>query len=621
MPITKLQFKPGIHREGTSYAEEGNWYDCDKVRFRFGRPEKIGGWIKASTAFFKGVARVLMNWTLLDAKDCLAIGTNKKMYIEYNGVFYDITPVRYTDVKLNPITTGAAAATVHTYVTNAAHGAIAGDFVTLSGCAIIDGIPAAQFNKEHEIIAVLSTTSFTFSTTTGASAGAVTGGGTTTAAFQLSLGHSINILGGGWGTGKWSRSTWSSPLLSSISGISMRLWTVDNYGEDLVFATRDGPLCYWDATNGFATRGIFVSSMGGASAVPAQNSVILVTDERHVVSIGTTNRVTTIFDPLLIRWSATEDVANWTPAVTNTAGSMRIPLGSYVVAAKQVRQEILIWTDRSLHSLQFVGPPYVFGLQTLAENIDIAGPNAVVNVSSITYWMGTNSFWSYSGRAQILPCDVQRYVYDDLNFDQLPQIYASANDSFSEVTWLYCSASASQNDRYVSYNYRDGIWTYGTLGRSAMAMCPGRNGNPYATTGGLSADDGTLYIHEIGQDDGSTNPPTAISAYIESADFSITDGNNLMFVDRIIPDITFAKSTSASPSVTLSVGAKKFPGQAIQNTDSRAVAKEATVDQYTNQVWIRLRGRQMRFRVSSAGVGVSWLLGDTRINIRPDGKQ
>lgn len=711
MTISKLQFTPGIHREGTEYSEQGSWYNCDKIRFRAGYPEKIGGWVKATDESFKGVSRALMNWTLLDGKDCLAMGTNKKFYIEYAGTINDITPIRYSDpAKNNAITTGGAGGFTHTYTTTAAHGAAVGDYVTLSGCADVDGIctdsltdpfsttaigssevivntttahyaeagdsvtfsgttgfagiPAGDFNatltvlevpspttfkvstattatsvatgggavtavflarinREFEIVSVPTTTTFTFTTQAPCTAGATTGGGAACVAdFQISLGFSINITGGGWGTGTWSRGTWSSPVTSTVSGISMRIWSMDNYGEDLVFCTRDGPLYYWDATAGFSTRGTLIADDPGATDVPVQTSIVRVTDERHVLAIGATDRLTTVFDPLLIRWCDQEDPLNWTPSATTTAGAQRIPMGSYVVAAITARQETLIWTDRSLHSLQYSGPPYTFNLQTLAENTDIAGPNAAINTNNVTYWMGKTRFWVYSGRVQNLPCDVQRYVFDDINLQQLPQVYASCNDGFTEITWHYCSSGSNENDRYVSFHYEDKLWTIGTINRSSMLQCSSRNGAMYATDGG-DADDGALFIHEVGYDDGSTNPPSAIEAFIESADVDIEQGDKLVFADRVIPDMTFSRSLVDNPTVEFTIEAKKFPGQDIQASDARTVSKvvTATVDQYTNNVWVRLRGRSINLKVSSTGLGVCWLLGTVRINLRVDGRQ
>jgi hypothetical protein len=712
MTISKLQIKPGIHKEGTSYSEEGSWYDCDKVRFRAGKPEKIGGWERVGSQNFKGVARVMMNWTLLDSSDCIAFGTNKKFYIEKSGVFYDVTPIRFTDVKIDPITTGAAGTNVHTYTTSIAHSsgvgdfftlsgittdvdgictdtytdpfattaaasalvavntttphyAVAGDTVTFSGTTGFDGIPSGDFNtsfsilevtsptsyfievattatlglvtgggtvtavylsrlnREFEVLSVPTSTTLTFATDTDCITGGVTGGGTVTAAFQVSIGYSINITGGGWGTGTWSRGAWGTPITSSLSGISMRLWSVDNYGQDLIFCTRDGAMYRWDASAGFTTRGALISDEVGASDVPAQTSIVRVTDERHVLAIGATDRTTTTFDPLLIRWSDQEDYTNWTPAVDNTSGDQRIPMGSYVMAAIIARQETLIWTDHSLHSLQFIGPPYTFGLQTIAENTNIVGPNAAVNVNNVTYWMGKDRFWVYSGRVQTLDCTVQRHIFGRLNTDQAAQVYASVNDSFTEVTWFYCSIGSNSVDSYVTYNYGDNLWTYGNLDRTAWVDCPGRGGLPYAMAGGYDADDGCMYVHEVGYDDGSTNPPSPIVAYVESADFDIQDGDRLMFVDRLIPDITFSRSTVGAPSLIFTVESKKYPGQYIQGTDNRTVTKTvtSTITDYTQQVWVRLRGRQMRVKVSSDGVGVCWLLGSIRANIRPDGKQ
>jgi hypothetical protein len=711
MPITKFEFKPGVNREATSYASEGGWYDCDKIRFRAGRPEVIGGWDLASAERFKGVCRLLHNWTLIDSKDCLAIGTHKKFYIENGGSLYDITPIRFTDTSPpNPITTGAPGTNTHTYTTSIAHQAQVGDYVTLSGitadidgictdtytnpfvtgpsgsgivrvvtptphyavvddsvtfsgASTVDGITGAvlnathtikevvssteylievsntatvgfttgggtvtalylaRLNREFEVVSIPSNTSFTFTTDTPCSAGSVSGGGSNvTAAFQISIGFSFNITGGGWGAGPWSRLTWSSPVVSSVSGISMRIWSADNYGEDLVFCTRDGPLYIWDATNGFSTRGVKIADLPNALSVPEQVSIVRVTDDRHVLAIGATDIVTTTFDPLLVRWSSQENYLDWAPRSDNTAGDLRIPMGSYVVAALRTRQETLVWTEHSLHSIQFTGPPFIFGIQTVAENTNIVGPNAAVNVNNVTYWMGRDRFWVYSGRVQALQCTVQRYIFERVNPDQAAQIYAAVNDSFTEVTWFYPSTDSTENDSYVTYNYGDDVWTYGTLDRTAWVMCPGRSNLPFATRGGEN-DDGMLLTHEVGYSDGTTNPPSAYEAYIESADFDIQDGDRMVFMDRVIPDITFDRSTSNTASVTVEFTGKKFPGQGTQSTGSGLVTKTATVDQYTKQFWIRMRARQMRVKVVSYAAGVCWMLGALRANIRTDGKQ
>lgn len=712
MPINKLTFAPGINREGTEYAEKGGWYDCDNVRFRSGNPEKIGGWERTSDTNFKGVCRAMMNWTLLDGTDCIALGTHKKFYIENNNLFYDITPLRTTAVTANPITSGAAGGTTHTYTVTAAHGAGVGDIVvisnaanvdgictstytnpfktstagstyitvttptphyalvnqivTISGATGFDGIPSGNFNtsfvvlevptttsftiavatgctvglvtgggtvtavfldrlnREFEIVAVPSVLSFTFTTDTPCTAGAVTGGGATvSAAFQISVGQAINFSGTGWGAGTWSRGTWSSAFTSAVVNISLRIWSISNFGEDLVFCVRGGAIYYWDATTSTGSRAVLLSSLTGASDVPAKASIVMTTDDRHVLAIGCTDRTTGVFDPLLIRWSDDEDAANWTPSITNTAGAQRIPLGSYAVAAIVSRQETLIWTERSLHSLQFSGPPYTFDLQTLAERVSIAGPNAAANVNSVTYWMGKDRFWTYSGRVEELDSTVQRYVFDNINIQQMAQVYAAVNDGHEEITWFYCSASSDTIDRSVSYDYGENLWVIGSMARTAYVNCQGRGGYPFATYGGYPTDNGLLLMHERGADDGTTNPASPINAYIESSDFDIGDGDSLMFVDRVIPDVTFGNSTASNASLTLSVEAKNFPGDTIKSTDTRTVAKtvSGTVDEYTKQVWVRIRGRHMRVKYQSTAAGVNWLLGALRINSRTDGKQ
>jgi hypothetical protein len=710
MPITKINFKPGISREGTQYSEQGAWYDGQNIRFRAGKPEKIGGWIKAFSTALKGVPRTMMNWILLDGKDCLAIGTSSKVYIENENVPYDITPIRYSFTGANPITSGSAGSSTQTLTTPVAHGASAGDFFTISGASDVDGIctdvytnplvtipgssiiivntttahyaavgdsvtfsgstgvggyGAIEVNATHVIVQVDSTTAYriqlpsttyvaatgggtitavylgrlnrefqvasvptattvTFNTQAPCTTGGVTGGGgAVTAAFQVSIGNAYNITGGGWGTGTWSRGTWGSPISSSVSRVSLRVWSIDNYGEDLVFCPRDGNLYYWDATNGFSTRAVLVSSLPGASEVPTQVSIVAVTDERHTVAFGSTDRVSTAFDPLLIRWSAQEDVANWTPAATNTSGDLRVPTGSYIMAALSSRLETLVWTDHSLHSFRFIGPPYTFSLQTLAQNTNIVGPMGAVNVNNVTYWMGTDKFWMYTGRVEAIPCTVQRYVYDNLNQNQLPQIVAASHESFTEIIWFYCSSDSARINKYVTYNYADGVWTYGTVARTAWEHCPGRGGLPYAAFGGYDGEPAYLYIQEQGYDDGSTEPATPITAYVESADFGIGDGDKMMFADRIIPDLTFARSTNPTPTVDITVSAKKFPGTTNIDSDTRSVSKEVsqTVDQFTKQVWARMRGRSMRIKIESTEAGVCWLLGDLRLYVREDGKQ
>ena len=709
MTTIKLTFKPGINREGTSYSEEGGWYACDKVRFRHGNPESVGGWLQYTTNTFVGVADAALNWVLLNGFDCLAVGTNAKMYIEYSGIFYDITPIRYTDTKTNPITTNngvVGSGTTQLYTTSAAHGAGIGDYVnisniltdvdgictdtltnpfstqaigspnvivntslphyasvgqtvTFSGASAVGGIIAANLNISATVLQVNSptqyvfaaaanatsvatgggtvtalylsrlngsfaitgvptATQFTFSTVKACTTGNVNGGGTgVVAAFQISIGFAYNIVGGGWSSGYWSRNSWSSAFNQSVDGISMRIWTMDHYGQDLVYAQRQGALYYWSAAGGFGTPGTLVSAMPSANNVPAQVGIVKVTDERHVLAIGSTDTLGSgAYDPLLISWCDQQTIVNWYPAITNTAGSIRIPLGSYAVAAVEARQETLIWTNRSLHSLQFIGPPYTFDLQTVAANITICGPNAAINVNDTVYWMGVNSFWLYNGSTQVIPCTVRRYVFENLNMQQLSQVYAWVNVEFNEVTWQYPSMASNFVDSYVTYNYLDSVWTIGTTTRNTMTFCSGRGGLPY----GMDVT-GIPYQHEVGYSDGSTNPPQMINSYITSADFAVQEGDRLIFGDRVIPDMTFDRSTSANPQVLMTWEAKKFAGDAVAQTDVRSVIKTATVDQYTPEVWIRLRGRQFRLQISTSANGTCWLLGAVRINVRKDGTQ
>lgn len=615
----KLLFKPGINREGTNYASEGFWYDCDRIRFRNGMPETIGGWTKFSDTQFLGTARKLLNWETLLGADLLALATSKKLYIENGGGFYDITPIRSTVVEANPITTGTAGSSIVTITATAAHGALVGDFVTVSGATGFDGIATAALNQEFEILTVPSTTTFTVDTGDGCTAGATNGGGAAvTLEFQISVGSDVAISGTGWGVGTWGRGAWGSEaLVSAGSANQIRLWTLQNYGEDLVMAVRGGAIYYWDATAGLGVRGVLLSSLGGASGVPDQVGSVLVTQDRHMIALGAEDLVSGNFDPLLIRWSNQEEVMNWTPSSTNTSGDYRLTSGSYIVTGQTTRDETLIWTDVSLHSMRYSGPPYTFDIRQIGDNVSIAGPNAVVTANNVTYWMGRDKFYMYNGVAQTLPCPVRRYVFNDLDRTQATQIHAGLNEQFSEIWWFYCSYGSLDLDRYVVFNYAEQVWYYGTLNRSAWTNAPIR-GQPYATWGGY------LYAHEEGVDDGSTNPAQSLNAYVESADFDIEDGTSFYFVERIIPDMQFALSTSTAPAATMTLKVRDFPGQDYQNTSSRTVTRsiEAPIELYTREVWVRMRGRHVAFKVSSTtDAGTAWQVGMPRLSVRTDGRR
>lgn len=615
----KLAFKPGIDREGTNYAAEGGWWDCDRVRFRNGMPETIGGWSKFSSTQFLGTARKLLNWQTLLGADLLALATSKKLYIENGGGFYDITPIRSSVTLANPITTGTAGASIVTITTAVAHGASAGDYVTVSGATGFDGIATAALNQEFEILTVPSTTTLTVQTNDGCTAGAVTGGGAAvTLAFQISVGSDVSVSGTGWGVGTWGRGAWGSEaLVSAGSANQIRLWSLTNYGEDLVMGMRGGAIYYWDATAGLAVRGVELSTLGGASGVPPQVGTVLVTQDRHMIALGATELISGVFDPLLIRWSNQEEVMNWTPASTNTAGDYRLTSGSYIVTGQVTRDEVLVWTDVSLHSMRYSGPPYTFDIRQIGDNVSIAGPNAAVTANNVTYWMGRDKFYMYNGVAQTLPCSVRRYVFNDLDRSQATQIHAGLNEQHSEVWWFYCSQGSVDLDKYVVFNYAENVWYYGTLQRSAWVNASIR-GQPYATWGGY------LYAHEEGIDDGSTNPPSSLNAFIESTDFDIQDGTSFYFVERLLPDFRFDMSTATTPTAVVTVKARDFPGQAYRSGAADNVTRtvEAPVEQYTEEVWMRLRGRHLALRVaSSSDAGTAWQIGMPRISVRTDGRR
>jgi len=620
MPLQKIVLKPGVNRENTRYTNEGAWWDMNMVRFRSGTPEKIGGWIQLGISTYLGTARFLWNWVTIGGENLLAVGTNLKIYIERGQGFYDITPIRYTVVVANPFTTGTAGSSLVT-ATVSAHGAITGDFVTFSGASTVDGILAATLNAEFQIT-VTGANIFTF-VATPCSAGAVTGGGAAvTAAFQPNTGLAVAVSGVGFGSGTWSSYGWG--MASSGTGAtsqSLRRWVGGNFGQDFIYSIKDGGVFYWSAAGpigtALLTRGVALSSVAGASDAPVLADNILITDDEHVVTFGTNTRGTTIEDPLLVRWCAQGNPLNWTPAITNTAGDYRLTAGSYVYAVTKMRQENLIFTDTAVMSMQFVGPPVVFSFTTLANNISIASPTAVAVASNVAYWMGKDKFYVYNGQVQTLDCDVRKYVFGGMNTTQLGQVYAGTNNAFNEVTWFYCSVSSLVPDRYVTYNYVEKLWTFGSLTRTAWLDSPLRSTPIGAGT------DNKLYYHENGFDDGSTTPVTAIPSFLESADFDIGDGENFSFVDRILPDIDFDGSTAAVPSVTLTIKARNTPGGNFLQTNARSVAQTAVVPfgQFTEMSWIRVRGRQMVLRIDSTAVGVTWQLGTPRISIREDGSR
>lgn len=839
MPLQKLQFRPGVNREGTTLANEGGWFDCDKVRWRSGYPEKIGGWTRLSNATFFGTCRSLWNWISIKFFNLLGIGTENKFYVEYGGVYYDITPLRISAVLTNPFTTTLNDNIV---IVNAPdHGAITGDSVTFSGASVVGGL---NLNGEY-VITYVDTNTYTITALNNASSNA-TGGGTVTARYQLNNGTVVGTAQVGWGAGLWGGVITGTPLTqlnmaggtvdttlttaitsptstatinvvsttgfaspsgtlvigsevisytgttattftgitrganpqiyyvvgqcvaansvtltvddatnfspagtliigtelisytgktgttftgctrgaqgtiaaphsdnsiveeatpfygwglsaSTTTNTQLRLWSQSNFGQDLLFNPRGGGLYYWSPGTGTApdvdVRGILIGSFVGtadinsttltvsfvtsgsifigmtvsgsnipldttiigfgtgsggigtytmsaaavtptagitvlgSSDVPSQINEILVSDSsRIVIAFGANDYGESSIDPLLVRWSTQESYTDWTPTSLNQAGSARISHGSAIVGALQTRQEIVFWTDAAIYSMQYLGPPLVWGFTLLADNISIVSQNAMATAAGVVYWMGVDKFYMYSGRVETLPCSVRTYIYNDINRDQFTQVFAGTNEGFSEVWWFYCSANSEVIDRYVIFNYLDRVWYYGTLNRTAWLDSSLRE---YPLAAGA---DNRLYFHELGVNDGSTNPPSPISAYVQSADFDIDDGHNYGFVWRMLPDITFDGSTTPSPlfpQVTMTMRPRQNPGSAygtapsptVQSAQSYANQSTYNVQQFTQIVYTRVRGRQIALRVESNTLGTQWQLGVPRLDVRPDGRR
>ena len=744
MPLQKLQFRPGINREGTTLSNEGGWFESDKVRFRSGYPEKIGGWVLDTGANasalqppagdYWGVCRAMWNWLNLSGYNLLALGTNLKYYIQNGtgGNFYDVTPLRNptgTAVASNAFTTTAYTAPPSGYVTVTCdvpgHGAQTGDFVTISGVASdVNGIPLASLNAEFQVT-YISSNQFSIQVYVTASVTAGTTGAATFT-FQITTGNDIFTQNVGWGAGTWggvisgtatnqlngainssvttitvdstvgfaaagtllidsetitytgTNAPTNTQFTGCVRGVSgtgsgaaashadnaavvqsttftgwgiaapagqgigeqLRLWSQSNFGEDLVFNPRGGALYYWAnaASPNTFNRGVLlgpsasISTKNGTlsvdSSCPTIANFVTVSDSsRFVIAFGVndypgTPQATTQ-NPMLIRWSDQENAAVWAPAATNQAGSYTLSHGSQIITAIQTRQEILVVTDSAIYSMQYLGPPYVWGFQLMGDNISIMGPNAAATANNVTYWMGADKFYMYSGRVETLPCSLRQYVYNDINLTQSFQFFASTNEGYNEIWWYYCSANSTTIDKYVIFNHLERTWYYGNLARTYWLDSPLR-ATPMA-----AGYNGQLIYHENGTDDGTTNPPTAIEAYVQSSDFDIGDGHNFGLVTRIIPDVTFDGSTVNNPSLDFTVRPRQFPGTNYGNADSPTVASTQnyqnqryyTVQQFTEQVFVRIRGRQMALKVISNDLGVAWQLGVPRIDTRPDGRR
>ena len=758
MPLTKVQFRPGINRESTSFADQQGWFDSDLIRFRKGRPEKIGGWSRVSGSSVVGTVRSLKNWVTLGALKLMGVGTTSKFYIEQGGTYNDITPVRSTaTLGANPFTTGSAGSGIITVVA-AGHGAAAGDYVIFSGATTVDGLTIADLNKEQVITNIVSANSYTLDTGGSATSGATAGGGSAVIAnYQIHIGAEALTLGPGWGAGyfggetlTYSQTTLNGGINAAVTSIVLtsgadfetaasttsaavavvdtvinvtsstgfpargtvkinseniiygtnvgnvlgditraadgttaaihassdavtfvglikiddeliqytgksthtlnagvvrgargttaeahadldivkeandfygwgeavepftagepRLWSQDNFGEDLVFNVRNDNIYYWDATLGLGNRASALSAQAGASDAPTTARQIVISDtDRHVIALGANTLGTTEQDLLLVRWSDQENAVNWTPTATNTAGSQRLSSGSEIITAVETRQEILIWTDASLYSMRYVGPPFTFSFNLLASNASIISPNAVVSAGDRVFWMDTEKFFMYAGQVQTIPCTVLRYVFDDMNYDQSIKFFAGSNRMFDEVFWFYCSASSDDIDRYAKYNYADNTWDIGLLSRTAWVDF-GLHDKPRAA--GADSSSNYVYAHETG----TTADGAAMSPFIESSVFSIGDGDQFAFVSRIIPDIDITSSDS-STSVNYVLKTRNYPGESLATNSTSAVTST------TDQAFVRSRSRSVVLRVESSAADVAWTLGDVRLDIRPDGRR
>ena len=615
MPLKKLLLKAGVNRENTRYTSEGGWYECDKIRFRQGTPEKIGGWQRISAANFQGICRSLWNWVTLGSQNLIGVGTNLKFYIENGGQYNDITPLRATVTLTNPFETVSGSPIVT--VTDAAGGYKDGDFVTFSGATDVGGL---TLNGEFEITFTEAVNEYAITATANATSSA-TGGGTVTAAYQINVGTGFAVPITGWGASAWGFGTWG---VGETSVESIRLWSQSNFGEDLIFGPRGGAIYYWEAGAGLSSRAVELSTLPGASGVPTTQNFLEISDiNRFVFAFGANEFGTSIVNPMLVRWSDQGSAVDWTPSATSQAGFLTLSRGSEIVTSKQARQEVLVWTDSALYAMQYVGAPVVWSAQLVGDNISIAGQNAVAYSNGVAYWMGKDKFYKYDGRTQPLRCDLRKFIFDDFNTQQYDQIVSGTNESYHEIWWFYCSAGQTVSDRYVVYNYLEDVWYYGTMSRTAW-LDSGLRDSPLAATY-----DSNLVNHEQGVDDNAGEETLPIHAFVSSAEFDLEDGHQFAFIWRVLPDIRFDGSTAGSPSATMTLLPLANSGSGYNNpaseggSNTRAITRTAVlpVEEYTGQIYTRVRGRQLAMKVESTEAGVTWQLGAPRIDMRSDGRR
>jgi hypothetical protein len=616
MPLSKIRFNPGIDKEGTEYTAGAGWYDGDKVRFRKGRPEKIGGWRKFSQSSFLGVCRSLFDWASLEFLRFIGVGTNLKFYVTEGTNYSDITPIRDTTAA-GDVTFAATDGSSTITVSDTSHGAVLNDFVTFSGAVSLGGnITADVLNQEYEITGVPTANTYTITakdtsgvTVTANASDTGNGGASVVGEYQINTGLNAYVAGSGWGAGAWGASTWGSASPLSAAG-QLRLYSQDSFGEDLIFNVRAGGIYYWDESSGASTRAVALEDLAGASNAPTVALQIMVSDtDRHVIAFGCNPIGSSAIDPLFVRFSDQENAVDWTPTATNTAGGVRINSGSIIVGALQTRQEILIWTDASLHSMRFVGSPFVFQFDRITSDASMISPNAAVDVGGVVYFMDRGNFFLYNGSVQTVPCTVKDYVFSNLNQGQAYKVFAAENRRFSEVTWFYpVGQDNTEITNYVTYNYAEGVWSIGTLGRGAW-ISSGTRDFPIASSV-IDGGDNYLYEHEVGFDDDGQ----PMTSYIESGGIELADGEQFAFMKRIIPDFEFSGS-EASASVDVVIKGADFPLQDKSTLSTSAVTPSST------QLYVRNRSREVVVRLESDGSGYGWRSGDLRFDLRTDGKR
>ncbi len=616
MPLAKVQFNPGVDKEGTEYTADAGWFDSDKIRFRKGRPEKIGGWQKFSTDSFLGICRSLHDWASLESIKYIGLGTNLKFYVSEGSSFSDITPIRST-TSAGDVTFSATDGSSTLTVSDTAHGAVVNDFVTFSGALTLGGnITATVLNQEYQVLAVPNANSYTViakdtdgNTVTANASDTGNSGSSTVGTYQINTGLNTFVSGTGWGAGAWGASTWGSASSVSAAG-QLRLYSQDNFGEDLIFNARGGGVYYWDESSGTGARGVEIGSLSGASDTPTIALQVMVSDiDQHVIAFGTNPIGSSNIDPLFVRFSDQENAADWTPTATNTAGGVRINSGSQIIGAVQARQEILIWTDVSLHSMRFVGSPFIFEFTRLSSDISMISPNAAVNARGAVYFMDRGNFYVYNGAVQPLPCTVKDHVFSSLNQDQAFKVFAAENNDFNEVIWFYpIGEGDTEITNYVSYNYEENLWAVGTLSRGTWIGAGTRN-KPLATTA-INGGNNYLYRHEVGFDDDDQ----PMNAFIESGDVELGEGEYFMYMNRIIPDFTFS-GNSSDATANIVIKGSNFP---LENSTTLSTS---TVTPTSTQSFVRNRARHAVVRIESNGLGYGWRLGTLRFEMRQDGRR